>query len=64
MTLTISAVLLFGLASVVAVKTRASGPGAAVLLFLFGFFTAGTGAYEPIHDVVQACADALSDLGN
>ncbi|MFE9018420.1 hypothetical protein ACFYNL_07585 [Streptomyces sp. NPDC007808] len=64
MTLTISAVLLFGAASVVAVKTRSSGPGAAALLFLFGFFTAGTGAYEPIHDVVQACADALSDIGN
>ncbi|MFC8095250.1 hypothetical protein [Streptomyces sp. NPDC057301] len=64
MILNISAVLLFGAASAFAVKTRSAGGGAALVLFLFGFFTAGTGAYEPIHDVVQACADALSDLGN
>ena len=43
MTLTFSAVLLFGAASAIAVKTRATRAGAAVLLFLFGFFTAGTG---------------------
>lgn len=64
MILNISAVLLFGAASVLAVKTRSAGAGAAIVLFLFGFFTAGTGAYEPIHNVVQASADALSALGN
>jgi hypothetical protein len=63
MILDISAVLLFGAASVFAVKTRSAGGGAALVLFLFGFFTAGTGAYGPIHDVVSACAAALSDLG-
>ncbi|KUO16712.1 hypothetical protein [Streptomyces dysideae] len=62
MTLTFSAVLLLGAASVVAVKTRASGPGAAVLLFLFGFFTAGTGAYGPIHDLVASFADFLASF--
>jgi hypothetical protein len=62
--LNISAVLLFGAASAFAVKTRSAGGGAALVLFLFGFFVAGTGAYEPIHNVVQACATALSDLGN
>lgn len=64
MILNISAVLLFGAASVFAVKTRSAGGGAALVLFLFGFFTAGTGAYEPIHNLVQASADALSALGN
>ncbi|WP_250404416.1 hypothetical protein [Streptomyces cellostaticus] len=64
MILNISAVLLFGAASALAVRTRSAGGGAAVVLFLFGFFTAGTGAYEPIHNLVQAGAEALSALGN
>ncbi|WP_251093121.1 hypothetical protein [Streptomyces sp. Caat 7-52] len=63
MVLNISAVLLFGAASALALKTRSAGGGAALVLFLFGFFTAGTGAYEPIHNLVQASADALSALG-
>ncbi|MEU3856064.1 hypothetical protein AB0F03_01560 [Streptomyces sp. NPDC028722] len=63
MTLNISAVLLFGAASAFAVRTRSAGGGAALVLFLFGFFTAGTGAYEPIHNLVQASAEALSALG-
>ncbi|MBL3669798.1 hypothetical protein JL475_28210 [Streptomyces sp. M2CJ-2] len=63
MILNISAVLLFGAASVLAVKTKSAGGGAAIVLFLFGFFAAGTGAYEPIRNLVQAGADALNDLG-
>jgi hypothetical protein len=64
MILDISAVLLFGAASVFAVKTKSAGGAAALVLFLFGFFAAGTGAYEPIHNLVQASADALSALDN
>jgi hypothetical protein len=64
MILDISAVLLFGAASVFAVRTKSAGGGAALVLFLFGFFAAGTGAYEPIHNLVQASADALSALDN
>ncbi|MFD7464088.1 MULTISPECIES: hypothetical protein [Streptomyces] len=64
MILNISAVLLFGAMSLVAVKTKSAGGGAAVVLFMFGFFAAGTGAYEPIHNLVQASADAISALGN
>ncbi|MFF7040135.1 hypothetical protein [Streptomyces massasporeus] len=60
----ISAVLLFGAASALAVKTKSAGGGAAIVLFLFGFFAAGTGAYEPIRDLVKAFADATSALGN
>ncbi|MEV5363718.1 hypothetical protein [Streptomyces spiralis] len=63
MVLNISAVLLFGAASALAVKTKSAGGGAAIVLFLFGFFTAGTGAYEPIHNLVQASADAVAQLG-
>ncbi|MER6539692.1 hypothetical protein ACFV23_02030 [Streptomyces sp. NPDC059627] len=64
MPLTISAVLLFGAASAFAVKTKSAGGFAAVVLFLFGFFAAGTGAYEPIHNLVQAAADAAAQIGN
>ncbi|MFI6345184.1 hypothetical protein [Streptomyces sp. NPDC050560] len=63
MILNVSAVLLFGAASALAVKTKSAGGGAAIVLFLFGFFAAGTGAYEPIHNLVQAGAEALSNLG-
>ncbi|MFD3494323.1 hypothetical protein ACFWWB_27775 [Streptomyces sp. NPDC058690] len=64
MILNISAVLLFGAASALAVRTKSAGGGSALVLFLFGFFVAGTGAYGPIHNLVQASADALSALGN
>jgi hypothetical protein len=60
----ISAVLLFGAASALAVKTKSAGGGAAIVLFLFGFFAAGTGAYEPIRDLVEAFANATTELGN
>ncbi|MFE8013452.1 MULTISPECIES: hypothetical protein [Streptomyces] len=63
MILNISAVLLFGAASAFAVKTKSAGGGAALVLFMFGFFTAGTGAYEPIHNLVEAFAAALNDIG-
>lgn len=64
MLFTISAVLLFGAASVLAVRTRSANGGAAVALFLFGFFAAGTGAYEPIRDLVTAFAHAASALAD
>ncbi|MEV7445221.1 hypothetical protein AB0O22_29495 [Streptomyces sp. NPDC091204] len=64
MIFTISAVLLFGAGSYFAVRTKAAGVGAAVVLFLFGFFAAGTGAYEPITNVVKSTAQALTDIAN
>ncbi|MGY1500777.1 hypothetical protein ACW4TU_30070 [Streptomyces sp. QTS52] len=60
----ISAVLLFGTASVFAVKTKSAGAAAALALFLFGFFAAGTGAYEPIRDLVASFAHFTADLAN
>ncbi|WP_320775072.1 hypothetical protein [Streptomyces sp. CRN 30] len=59
----VSAVLLFGAASVLAVKTKSAGGGAAIVLFLFGFFAAGTGAYGPIRDLVASFADFANHLG-
>ncbi|MEV7417500.1 hypothetical protein [Streptomyces sp. NPDC089919] len=64
MTFTISAVLLFGGFSFIALKTKSAGAGAAIVLFLFGFFAAGTGAYEPITNVVKSTAEALADIAN
>ncbi|MCD9144356.1 hypothetical protein [Streptomyces albireticuli] len=62
MAFNVSAVLLFGIAAVFVLKSRAAGFGSALILFLFGFFTAGTGAYGPIASVVRSLATALTDL--
>jgi hypothetical protein len=61
-TLTVSAVLLLGIAAFFAVRSRAANGLAAVVLFLFGFFTAGTGAYAPIHTLCATLAGALASL--
>lgn len=63
MTVTSSAVLVFGVASFFALKSKSTNGAAAVLLFFFGFFTAGTGAYQPIHDLAASFARFLSDIG-
>ncbi|MQY14986.1 hypothetical protein SRB5_51630 [Streptomyces sp. RB5] len=62
MTFAVSAVLLFGVSSVIAVKTRSAGAGSAVVLFLFGFFTAGTGAYDPIRTLLATLAQTITQL--
>ncbi|MCX4541294.1 MULTISPECIES: hypothetical protein [unclassified Streptomyces] len=62
MTFTISAVLLFGAGSFFVLKSKSAGAGAAMVLFLFGFFTAGTGAYEPITNLVKSAAIAVTDI--
>ncbi|MFJ4985092.1 hypothetical protein ACIP9H_14960 [Streptomyces sp. NPDC088732] len=62
MVLTVSAALLLGIAAYFTVRTKAANGAAAVVLFLFGFFTAGTGAYGPIHDLCAALAASLADL--
>ena len=63
MILTLSAVLVFGLLVAVLLKTKSLGVGVGLAAFLFGFFTASTGAAKPIREVVAALAKALSDLG-
>ncbi|MFI9028831.1 hypothetical protein [Streptomyces sp. NPDC053560] len=60
--MTISAAVLFGILTFALLRGRSVSGGSAIVLFLFGFFVAGTGAYGPIHDLCQAIADALTHL--
>ncbi|MFE5871687.1 hypothetical protein ACFQ6V_23985 [Streptomyces roseifaciens] len=62
MTLTVSAAVLLGIATIVILRGRYVGPGAAAVLFLCGFFTAGTGAYGPIKNLCTAVANAITQL--
>lgn len=62
MALTLSAVVLFGILAVVLLRGRHVSLGTASVLFLFGFFVAGTGAYKPIYTACQAIAQALTHL--
>ncbi|QNA74182.1 hypothetical protein C8250_021745 [Streptomyces sp. So13.3] len=62
MTLSISAVLLFGVAAVFALKVKSTSFGAALVLFLFGFFAASTGASGPINDAFTSFAHFIASL--
>lgn len=62
MILSVSAVLLFGAASVVAVRSGAARIGAATVVFLFGFYAAATGAAGPINDLMTSAAHALAQM--
>ncbi|SED56342.1 hypothetical protein SAMN05216532_4949 [Streptomyces sp. 2231.1] len=62
MIVTLSAVAVFGLLTFVLMRGRYVGPLSALVLFLFGFFTAGTGAATPIQAVCRALADAARNL--
>jgi hypothetical protein len=58
----LSAVALFGVASVFAVRTKAASLGGAAVLFLFGFYAAATGAAHPINQLMASIAHALAQL--
>ncbi len=60
--LTVSAIAVLGIATFFCIRTRATGVGAAVVLFLFGFFVAGTGAYGPIHSACASIAHVVANL--
>lgn len=60
--ITLSAVLLFGAAAAFLLRSRALGFGSGLVAFLFGFFTAATGAAGPIRDVVTSLARALGSI--
>ncbi|WP_432021495.1 hypothetical protein [Streptomyces sp. 1222.5] len=62
MIVTLSAVAVFGLLTFVLMRGRYVGPLSALVLFLFGFFTADTGAATPIQAVCRALADAARNL--
>jgi hypothetical protein len=60
--LSISAVLLFGAASFFAIRARATSVGAAVVVFLFGFYVAATGAAKPINQAIASLAQSLVQM--
>ncbi|WP_428953313.1 hypothetical protein [Streptomyces sp. cg35] len=62
MIVTLSAVFLFGLLTVVLLHGRYVGPLTAIAVFLFGFFVADTGAAHLVRDVLTAVADAARNL--
>jgi hypothetical protein len=62
MALTISAVVLFGAASLFAIRAKSTSAGAALVLFLFGFYAAATGAAGPINDLMASTAHAIAQM--
>lgn len=62
MTLTISVVLILGVLVAGLLRFRAVGFGAFVLVALFGFYLAETGAADTINQLVTAVVNALGDI--
>ncbi|MFP3992387.1 hypothetical protein U9R90_33960 [Streptomyces sp. E11-3] len=62
MALTLSLVLLLGIALAVLLRFKALGAGAAVVAVLFGFYLADTGASTTVNDLVTAVTDALRSI--
>ncbi|MEU2909551.1 hypothetical protein ACFYM3_17435 [Streptomyces massasporeus] len=62
MAVNLSAILLFGIAAIFIVRAKAGGIGPAIVLFLLGFFTAGTGADEPIRNLCASVFNFLASL--
>jgi hypothetical protein len=60
--LSVSAVLLFGVATLFAVRSKSTSVGAAAVVFLFGFYAAATGAAGPINDLMTSTAHALAQM--
>jgi hypothetical protein len=60
--LSVSAVLLFGVASYFAIRSRATSFGGAIVVFLFGFYAAATGAAHPVNQVMASIAQAIADM--
>ncbi|MEU6221290.1 hypothetical protein ABZ845_27850 [Streptomyces sp. NPDC047022] len=62
MIVTLSAVAFFGVLTAVLVRCRYVGPLAATAVFLFGFFTADTGASTAIRTTLRALINAVSTI--
>ncbi|WP_425832258.1 hypothetical protein [Streptomyces fractus] len=62
MLVTLSAVALFGVLTAVLLRSRYVGPLAAAAVFLFGFFTADTGASSAVRAVCGALLDAAQSI--
>lgn len=64
MTATFAVVLILGIAVAALLKFRVVGFGAFVLVALFGFYLADTGAADSINQLVTAFTDAAAGIGN
>ncbi|MEU4968489.1 hypothetical protein [Streptomyces smyrnaeus] len=64
MTLTVSVVLVLGVLVAVALKFRAIGVGAFILVALFGFSLSETDAAPTITQFIGALSDAVAGIGN
>ncbi|MGK5627307.1 hypothetical protein [Streptomyces sp. URMC 123] len=62
MALTLSAVFVLGILTIAAIRARAVSVPTAIAVFLFGFFTAGTGAAAPITRLCTALIKALQNV--
>ncbi|MFJ9244236.1 hypothetical protein [Streptomyces sp. NPDC101776] len=62
MVLTIPLVLLLAVVAVLLLRFKAVGFGAAVVVALFGFYLAHTGAADTVNHLVTAVTDALPGI--
>ncbi|MGW3942848.1 hypothetical protein [Streptomyces phaeochromogenes] len=63
MVITIPLVLLLAVALAALLRFKAVGAGAAVIVALFGFYLANTGAADTVNQLVTAVTGALADTG-
>ncbi|MEU0215608.1 hypothetical protein ABZ281_10995 [Streptomyces sp. NPDC006265] len=63
MVITIPLVLLLAVALLLLLRFKAVGAGVAVVVALFGFYLADTGAADTVNQLVTAVTGALADAG-
>jgi len=63
MVITIPLVLLLLVVVALLLRFKALGFGVAVVVALFGFYLAGTGAADTVNHLVTAVTDALPGIG-
>ncbi|MDQ0952157.1 hypothetical protein QFZ24_006080 [Streptomyces phaeochromogenes] len=63
MVITIPLVLLLAVVAALLLRFKAVGAGAAVVVALFGFYLASTGAADTVNQLVTAVTGALADAG-
>ncbi|MEE4546186.1 hypothetical protein V2S66_29990 [Streptomyces sp. V4-01] len=62
MVLSLSAVLLFGVGSFFAVRSKATNIVAAAVVFLFGFYAASSGLAGPVDQFMTGAAHTLAQI--
>ncbi len=63
MTITITALALFGLLLALLIRFRAVGVASAAVALMFGFYLSRTGAADSIDQIMTALADAVHGVG-